>query len=218
MSIIHGRSDQQRYEVKVVLLGDSGVGKTSFFEKYISNCFSKTAEPTKNAVYETKVIVSSDNKIKVQLVVWDTAGQEIYRSLAPSYYKDANIIFFIYDITKRESFDNLKYWTEEVKSKGPKDCIKTILGNKCDRIDKEAVKESEAIEFAARNNATSILVSAKEDINIDKAFENALIRLLPNLKNLFDDTEVENKHQEVKVKKGTKLVKNHKKTTGCACT
>eukprot|EP00826_Nyctotherus_ovalis_P012583 TRINITY_DN13339_c0_g1_i1.p2 TRINITY_DN13339_c0_g1~~TRINITY_DN13339_c0_g1_i1.p2 ORF type:complete len:202 (-),score=67.16 TRINITY_DN13339_c0_g1_i1:34-639(-) len=186
MSSIYKKTDREKYEVKIVLLGEPSVGKTSLFERYISDTFTHTSKSSKNALYDDKVIVSADKKIKMQLMIWDTAGQEIYRSLASTYYKDADIIFFIYDITSPKTFKELHYWLQQVKESGPETCVKSILGNKCDRIDCETVNDEDAAKLAAANDAKFFLVSAKENISVSKVFEEAVVRLHPKLKVLFE--------------------------------
>eukprot|EP00826_Nyctotherus_ovalis_P012586 TRINITY_DN13339_c0_g1_i5.p1 TRINITY_DN13339_c0_g1~~TRINITY_DN13339_c0_g1_i5.p1 ORF type:complete len:187 (+),score=51.86 TRINITY_DN13339_c0_g1_i5:73-633(+) len=155
--------------------------------------------------YDDKVIVSADKKIKMQLMIWDTAGQEIYRSLASTYYKDADIIFFIYDITSPKTFKELHYWLQQVKESGPETCVKSILGNKCDRIDCETVNDEDAAKLAAANDAKFFLVSAKENISVSKVFEEAVVRLHPKLKVLFEQRE--GGEVAKKAKKSVKTVK-----------
>ena len=117
-------------EVKVVLLGDTGVGKSSLVLRFVTNNFKPYSESTIGASFMSKVIMVHGKPIKFQ--IWDTAGQEKYHSLAPMYYRGAAAAIIVYDITRANTFNTLKTWVEELKSKGPKDIIIAIAGNKAD--------------------------------------------------------------------------------------
>lgn len=102
--------------VKISLIGESGVGKTSIINRYIKNSYTDQQISTTGAVFSTRLITYVDEKMSLRLEIWDTAGQERYRSLAKVIYKNASIVVLVYDITNRESFDELKnFWIEEVK-------------------------------------------------------------------------------------------------------
>ena len=110
---------------KVVLLGESGVGKTSIISRYITNTFKSQLMSTPGANFVTKnVIMKGENKT-IKFEIWDTAGQERYRSLAKVFYKNAKVCVLVYDITRRTSFEELKkYWIKEIKENGPQDISK----------------------------------------------------------------------------------------------
>ena len=195
--MISRNDDKEIYEIKIVLLGESGVGKTCLFERYVCGTYNECSEATKNAVYDDKTFNSPDNKTEVNLRIWDTAGQEVYHSLTSYYYKDADVAMFIYDVTNSKSFSELQYWISQVKENNPKKCVLSIVGNKSDMIDKEVVDTKEAMEFATKNNANHFVVSAKEDINVNSAFEDSVIQLYPQLKTLLKkDVESENQYDE----------------------
>ena len=102
---------------KVVLIGESGVGKTSIISRYISNTFSSVLMATPGANFVTKLVYLKDEEESIKFEIWDTAGQEKYRALAKVFYKSAAICILVYDITRRSSFDELKkYWIPELKS------------------------------------------------------------------------------------------------------
>ena len=110
--------------VKVVLLGESGVGKTSIISRFINNTFEEGLETTTGASYATKNLVFKDYQNKVlNFEIWDTAGQEKYRSLSQLFYKDASIAILVFDITNEESFEEIKnYWYGQIKECSPRDC------------------------------------------------------------------------------------------------
>lgn len=159
--------------IKTTLIGDSGVGKTCIIRRYISNDFSFNLSSTNGVSYSKKELII-DNK-KIQLDIWDTAGQEEYRSLGKHFYKDSYIVLLIYNIAKRESFDHLKnIWYEDLLKYGEEYKVLAVVGNKCDLYEQEAVPEEEARQFADEKNALFMNVSAKNGDNIDLLFESCL--------------------------------------------
>lgn len=181
--------EPKRYTIKCALLGESGVGKTCVLERYVNDAYSETSDPTRGAMFKAKWITPHDKKAEVKVLLWDTAGQEIYRSLASFYYKDADAIVIVYDITNKKSFESLNYWMGEVHQNAPKDCIIAIAGNKCDCIEQEQVTPEEALNFAKENNADHHLISAKEDTNIKEMFLDIVFKKHPLLKPLFGYAE-----------------------------
>jgi len=120
--------DEDIVTCKVVLIGESGVGKTSIIQSYIDKTFDVDLESTGGANFTTKIITIGKQKIKFE--IWDTAGQERYRSLANVFYKNASICILVYDITRKVTFDNLKkYWIDEVKNSTSPDICKYIYIN-----------------------------------------------------------------------------------------
>ena len=110
-------SQKQALQCKVVLIGASGVGKTSIISRYISNSFDDTLMTTSGASFTTKTVFLEEYKQSIKFEIWDTAGQEKYRSLARVFYKNAAICILVYDITKKSTFDELKnYWMDEIKN------------------------------------------------------------------------------------------------------
>jgi len=103
--------------IKVVLLGESGVGKTSIIQRYINNTFTPGITTTGGATFSTKLMKFEEENQEIKFEIWDTAGQEKFRSLANIFYKNASICILVYDITRRESFEELEnYWVEEIKN------------------------------------------------------------------------------------------------------
>ena len=100
------------YIIKIVLLGESGVGKTCILERYIHNTFDSKANTTTTAIFTPKQYCTPDGKSQIQFHIWDTAGQEAYRSLTSFYYRDAHGIFLVYDITSKKSFEALNFWVK----------------------------------------------------------------------------------------------------------
>lgn len=163
-------------ELKVVLLGDSGVGKTSLISRYVHNSFSPSLQATTGAAFVLKVLNISGQQIALN--IWDTAGQERFHSLARVFYRDAAIIILVYDITSRESFDALGRWVDEITKHGPPKFTLGIVGNKEDRVAAETVPIEEAKSLAKGLSAFYSKTSAKLDYGINLLFHELASRSL----------------------------------------
>jgi small GTP-binding protein len=120
--------EKQSIPCKVVLIGESGVGKTSIISRYISNTFSSVLMATPGANFTTKTIFLKDENQSIKFEIWDTAGQEKYRALAKVFYKNAAVCILVYDITRRTSFEELKkYWITEIKANASSNASKFLL-------------------------------------------------------------------------------------------
>ena len=159
--------------IKVVLIGNSGVGKTCISQRYINDSFTNNEQSTVGASYFQKKL-EIDGK-SINLDIWDTAGQERYRSMGKMFYKDAFIVLFVYDITDKKSFLELKnVWYDEIKKTGEKHSVLAVVGNKSDLYLKEQVDEDEARKWADDIGAIYALVSAKEGDCINLLFDNVV--------------------------------------------
>ena len=120
--------EKQSIPCKVVLIGESGVGKTSIISRYISNTFSSVLMATPGANFTTKTIFLKDENQSIKFEIWDTAGQEKYRALAKVFYKNAAVCILVYDITRRTSFEELKkYWITEIKANASPNVSKLLF-------------------------------------------------------------------------------------------
>jgi small GTP-binding protein len=154
---------------KVVLVGESGVGKTSIITQFIDQTFQEDQQSTTGGTFSTKSVKCGNNKT-LKFEIWDTAGQERYRSLTKMFYKDANAAVLVYDITRKDSFEQLKsYWAEQIKE-CPENIIVVIAANKNDLIQKEEVDEEEARKFASDLGAIFVGTSAKQVESINSLF------------------------------------------------
>jgi len=154
-------------EAKIVLLGDTGVGKTSIVLRYVEQRFSNTSTPTIGASFLTKTIWVNENRIKLQL--WDTAGQERFRSLAPMYYRGAAAALLVYDVTDEESFEQVKDWVKELRHNSTDDVIIAIVGNQVDKPYRKISAEA-ASEYGQSIGAKTFETSAKKNTGIDEMF------------------------------------------------
>jgi len=156
-------------QVKVVILGESGVGKSSIMLRFITGNFQEDSEPTLGGAFMAKTYSYKNQSLKYQ--IWDTAGQEKYHSLAPMYYRDSQVALLVYDVTKRDSLQSLTKWVDELKENGPKELMIVVVGNKTDLLDQEQVKASEGAAFAKDLGALFKLTSAKMDTGIHDLFD-----------------------------------------------
>ena len=156
--------------IKVVFLGESGVCKTCLIQRFISSTYNEDNQPSKSASFTSKLYHLPDMNNSVKFQIWDTAGQEIFKSLAKLYYKDANAAIVVYDITKRKSFEAVKSWISELKQNIGDSIIVAIAGNKADLLEKEEVDLGTSQNYAESISALFKQTSAKENIGIDELF------------------------------------------------
>jgi Ras-related protein Rab-5C len=156
--------------VKVVLLGDSGVGKTSIVQRFAFGTFKEENAATLGAMFIAKILEIPESNMTVKFQIWDTAGQEKYRSLAQMYYQDAAVAVLVYDITKRSTFDGMKVWLHELKEKAPTNILTIIAANKSDLVEAEQVEFAEAKTFADDEKAVLKMTSAKDGMGIQDIF------------------------------------------------
>ena len=159
--------------IKIVLVGNSWVGKTCISQRYMNDTYTQQDGSTIGASYFQKIL-DIDGKT-IRLDIWDTAGQEKYRAMGKMFYKEAYIVLFIYDITDKESFLDLKnVWYNELNKAGEKHVVLAVVGNKSDMFLNEAVKEEDARKWANEIGAVFGLVSAKTGDCINLLFENVV--------------------------------------------
>jgi len=175
-------SSQAAREVKVVLLGDAGVGKSSLVLRFVTNSFDKYSESTIGASFMSKLLLVDGAPIKYQ--IWDTAGQEKYHSLAPMYYRGAAAAIIVYDITRAASFQTLKNWVRELQQLGPENIVLAVCGNKSDLEEKREVSTAEAKAYAAEIGALFLESSAKLNKNVADVFTD-ISRRLPKPQEAF---------------------------------
>ena len=181
--------------LKVVLLGESGVGKTSIINKFTSGIFDPEVVTSISAQFISKTIDFKELNQTIKFDIWDTAGQEKFRSLAKIFYKDAKVICLCYDITSKKSFNELKeYWYEQqVKLNADGEPIFAVVANKSDLYETQQVKDDDGRAFAKQIGGIFQSTSAKSDNGINTLFDNIGRKYFdPN----FDTNEVENKEKD----------------------
>ena len=164
-------SDNSQIETfKVVLLGESGVGKTSIISQFTNSEFKEDFETSTGGTFSSKSFTYNDDKI-LKFEIWDTAGQERYRALTKMFYKETNAVILVYDITRKKSFEELQnYWVEQIKEFAPENIIIAVVANKSDLSENEEVEEEVARNYAQDLNALFCTTSAKSSFGINDLF------------------------------------------------
>ena len=196
-------------DIKVVLLGEPGVGKTCILTRFILDEFNENILSSTSAQYLSKQVDFTDNNESLLFQVWDTAGQERFHSLAKLFYRNAKVICLVYDITCKTSFEKLKsYWYEnEVKKNVEGNPIIAVIGNKFDLYESRKVKEEKVLEFVKSINAIFQYTSAKNSSGIEELFEKIGKKYFNPDINIIDE---ENKERELyEQKKRQKGQKNN---------
>ena len=170
------KSSDYQYIFKLILIGNSGVGKSSILNRYMNKTFEESYKCTIGVDFLMKSIEINGKTVKLQL--WDTAGQEKYKSMVESYYRGANVALVVFDITSHESFDSLPLWIENYYKNGPEQKNIILIGNKKDMIEERQVTQEEAELFSQTNNMIYFETSAKDGDNIDYVFTYAAEKLV----------------------------------------
>lgn len=154
---------------KVMLIGDSGVGKTCMLVRFKDGAFlSGNFISTVGIDFRNKVVDVDGTKVKLQ--IWDTAGQERFRSVTHAYYRDANALLLLYDVTNKSSFDNIRAWLTEINEYAQEDVVIMLLGNKADMASERLIKTEDGEKLAKDHNVAFMETSAKTGLNVDLAF------------------------------------------------
>jgi len=156
------------YHFKLVLLGDSAVGKSCLVVRFVRDEFFEFQEPTIGAAFLTQTVSLEDSTVKFE--IWDTAGQERYRSLAPMYYRGAAAAVVVFDITKKDSFTGAKSWVKELQRRGDPSVVIALAGNKADMESKRKVQAEEAMQYAKETDIIYMETSAKTASNVRTLF------------------------------------------------
>ncbi|XP_050791091.1 ras-related protein Rab-18-B-like [Gopherus flavomarginatus] len=162
--------------LKLVVLGDSAVGKSSLLLRFTDDTFEPYLNPTIGVDFKVKKMVVDGNA--VQLAIWDTAGQERFRTLTPSYYRGAQGVILVYDVTRKDTFTKLMTWLKELETYATQsNIVKMLVGNKIDKPDRE-INKKEGLQFARKHSMLFIETSAKTRDGVQCAFEEVVIKIL----------------------------------------
>lgn len=170
-----GRDDEYDYLFKIVLIGDSGVGKSNLLSRFTRNEFNLESKSTIGVEFATKSISVDAKTLKAQ--IWDTAGQERYRAITSAYYRGAVGALLVYDITKHITFENVARWLKELRDHAEANIVIMLVGNKSDLRHRRAVPTEEAMGFAEANNIAFIETSALDATGVEEAFRQILTEI-----------------------------------------
>ena len=175
-------------KLKLIVVGNQGTGKTSILNRFVSETFDENYQATIGLDFHSKNITIHDQDVR--LIIYDTAGQEKFRSLIPMYIREAQIILFIYDISDKESFDSIPKWIQQVNDVINKEVVFALIGNKLDLESNRKVTFEEGKKLAEKNNYVFQEVSAKTGDNFEKLFEVQIYEAVYNkFKSEFDKRE-----------------------------
>ena len=180
------------YEFKIILIGEPGVGKTSIMSKYISNEFKSSYQSTLGVEFKSKEIYL-DNSSCARLKIWDTCGQERFRSITRQYFKNSNGVFLVFDLTNGETLKKINVWLRDIKDNiNDDDCVIFLIGNKMDVKTRDISISEEAKQFANDKKINYYEVSAKTGTGVINVFEKITKKMINNIKNENNNNE-ENK-------------------------
>ena len=153
---------EQQYDClfKILLVGNSSVGKSSLFLRFVDDIWNDVFVPTIGVDFKIKTLKINEKNVKLQ--IWDTAGQERFRTIISSYYRGAQGILLVFDVTEKESFESLNNWLIEIEKNANKNVVKILIGNKCDLEDKRVISYNQGKEFADTYGLKFIETSAKK--------------------------------------------------------
>ena len=162
-------ANQYDQKIKIMIIGESLVGKTALITKYTKNIFGGTYLMTVGIDFQDKFININGKKIRIE--IWDTAGQERFRNIAKNYFQSSDGFLLVYDITKKSSFEKLDFWNEQINLNAPKNTKYILIGNKKDLNNEREVSKEDGDNFANKNNIQFYETSAKDGTNVNYVFE-----------------------------------------------
>jgi small GTP-binding protein len=205
-----GSQEKEDYKLKVVIIGDSGVGKTNLIKRFVSDTFSENSKATVGVEFLSKTYKINDHIFKIEL--WDTAGQERYKSITSVYYKGSKGALLVYDITSQVTFDNIGKWITEIRDKTSKDITLMMVGNKMDLSQYREVSNEQALNKAKTLGIPIMETSALDSTNVKEAFYDLLKEMYKDMKNKIKSSNENLKDNAEGLKLDTT---QKKKKSGC---
>ena len=207
--------DDENYDFifKVLLLGNSDVGKSSLLLRYVDSVWNDAFVPTIGVDFKVKTLTINEKKVKMQ--IWDTAGQERFKNITASYYRGGNGVLVVYDITDRDSLENLNSWLIEIEKNANKNVYKLLIGNKSDLEDKRKVTYQEGKDFAESNGMKFIETSAKDNTKVQEAFELLTSEIMKSAVNKDKGMEKKDNTKQIRLSQNTEDISGKKKGGCC---
>ncbi|KAL4479867.1 hypothetical protein ABPG74_020383 [Tetrahymena malaccensis] len=203
------------YLFKYIIIGDSSVGKSAILLQFMEGKFKAEHDTTIGVEFGSKIIQVKGKNVKLQ--VWDTAGQESFKSITRSYYRGSICAFLVYDVTNRESFTNIQKWLEETQNYANDKITLVLVGNKIDLANKRQVSYDEGHEFAQKQDIQFVETSAKMGQNIDQVFRKSTEDILQKIENRQVDATNESLGIKIGPQLTEKMVSDTKKTKKECC-
>lgn len=202
-------SSDYDYVCKIAIVGDSAVGKSNVLSRFIFDRFEDKINPTIGVDFATKIVKNKNNKL-LKLQIWDTAGQEKFKSITNSYYINSKAILVVFDLTRRETFNNCSDWISDIREVIGNNVFILLIGNKLDLNENRIVSNEEAINFSKKLNVEYIEASALNGLNVNEAFK------------ICSDYIFENIVNKIEVKKSFSLSENEEfvnndSNSKCSC-
>ncbi|KAI0823868.1 GTP-binding protein ypt1 [Trametes gibbosa] len=204
--------DGYDYLFKLLLIGDSGVGKSCLLLRFAEDAFTDSYLSTIGVDFKIRTIELEGKTVKLQ--IWDTAGQERFRTIAAAYYRGAHGIIMVYDVTEAETFSNVKGWITEIERYASEGVKKLIIGNKSDLVERKVVEYSVAKEFSDSLSIPFIETSAKNSTNVEEAFSLMAKTIKDDIDNQPDETSGSSKATSVTP---GRTLNQESESGGCAC-
>ncbi|PCH38563.1 small GTP-binding protein [Wolfiporia cocos MD-104 SS10] len=208
--------DGYDYLFKLLLIGDSGVGKVRHLQsclllRFAEDSFTDSYLSTIGVDFKIRTIEFEGKMIKLQ--IWDTAGQERFRTIAAAYYRGAHGIVVVYDVTDNDSFANVKGWLQEIERYGSEGVKKLLIGNKSDLVERKVVEYNSAKEFADELQIPFIETSAKTSTNVEEAF----LTMAKQIKDTVDLTPDQGNGSKAGIITPGRSLDEHDASSGCSC-
>ncbi|KAI8332729.1 GTP-binding protein ypt1, partial [Choanephora cucurbitarum] len=197
------------YLFKLLLIGDSGVGKSCLLLRFADDTYTESYISTIGVDFKIRTIELEGKTVKLQ--IWDTAGQERFRTITSSYYRGAHGIIVVYDVTDGDSFNNVKQWLQEIDRYAAEGVNKLLVGNKSDLVDKKVVDTNQAKEFADSLKIPLLETSAKDSTNVEQAF----LTMAKQIKDRMGSTMQQQQQAKSTVKVGQGAAVQPQPSGGC---
>ncbi|KAI9311370.1 GTP-binding protein ypt1 [Dichotomocladium elegans] len=197
------------YLFKLLLIGDSGVGKSCLLLRFADDTYTESYISTIGVDFKIRTIELEGKTVKLQ--IWDTAGQERFRTITSSYYRGAHGIIVVYDVTEQESFNNVKQWMQEIDRYAAEGVNKLLVGNKNDMVDKKVVQSEQAKELSESLGIPFLETSAKDSSNVEQAF----LTMAKQIKDRMGSTMQQQQQPKSTVKVGQGAAVQPKQAGGC---